>query len=55
VLTTTNVNVSQFGKIFERAVDDEIYAQPLYVSRERAGRRRTVVFVATNKRQRLRV
>ena len=31
VLTTTNVNVSQFGKIFERAVDDEIYAQPLYV------------------------
>jgi hypothetical protein len=31
VLTTTNVNVSQFGKLFERAVDDEIYAQPLYV------------------------
>lgn len=31
VLTTTNVNVSQFGKLFERAVDDEIYAQPLYL------------------------
>ena len=29
ILTTTNVNVSQFGKLFERAVDDEIYAQPL--------------------------
>ena len=27
-LTTTNVNVSQFGKLFERAVDDEIYASP---------------------------
>lgn len=31
VLTTTNVNVSQFGKRFERTVDDEIYVQPLYV------------------------
>ena len=30
-LTTTNVNVSEFGKLFERVVDDEIYAQPLYV------------------------
>jgi len=31
-LNTTNVNVTQFGKLFERAVDDEVYAQPLYVS-----------------------
>jgi len=31
VLTTTNVNVSEFGKLFERGVDDEIYVQPLYV------------------------
>jgi hypothetical protein len=50
VLTTTNVNVSQFGKIFERAVDDEIYAQPLYVegvSIPSVGLR-NVVYVATN-------
>ena len=49
VLTTTNVNVSQFGKIFERAVD-EIYAQPLYVegvSVPGVGLR-NVVYVATN-------
>src|SRR6266550_5718833 len=50
LLTTTNVNVSQFGKIFERAVDDEIYAQPLYVegvSVPGVGLR-NVVYVATN-------
>ena len=50
VLTTTNVNVSQFGKLFERAVDDEIYAQPLYVegvSVPGVGIR-NVVYVATN-------
>ena len=28
VLTTSNVNVSEFGKLFERAVDDEIYVSP---------------------------
>ncbi len=32
VLNTTNVNVSSFGKLFSRAVDGHIYAQPLYVS-----------------------
>jgi hypothetical protein len=50
VLTTTNVNVSQFGKIFERTVDDEIYAQPLYVegvSVPGIGLR-NVVYVTTN-------
>ena len=50
ILTTTNVNVSQFGKLFERAVDDEIYAQPLYVegvSVPGVGLR-NVVYVATN-------
>src|SRR5947199_304800 len=50
LLTTTNVNVSQFGKVFERAVDDEIYAQPLYVegvSVPGVGLR-NVVYVATN-------
>ena len=50
VLTTTNVNVSQFGKLFERAVDDEIYAQPLYVEGVNipALGIRNVVYVATN-------
>ena len=50
VLTTTNVNVSQFGKIFERVVDDEIYAQPLYVEGVIIPGLgiRNVVYVATN-------
>src|SRR5262245_18626559 len=49
-LTTTNVNVSQFGKLFERAVDDEIYTQPLYVEGVNIPGVgvRNVVFVATN-------
>ncbi len=32
VLNTSNVNVGSFGKLFSRAVDGHIYAQPLYVS-----------------------
>ncbi len=31
VLNTSNVNQTTFGKLFARAVDDEIHAQPLYV------------------------
>lgn len=31
LLSTLNVNASQFGKLFTRAVDGHIYAQPLYV------------------------
>jgi hypothetical protein len=30
-LTTSNVSQATFGKLFTRAVDDEVYAQPLYV------------------------
>jgi K319L-like, PKD domain len=31
-LNTTNVQPETFGKLFTRAVDDEVYAQPLYVA-----------------------
>ena len=50
VLTTTTVNVSQFGKLFERTVDDEIYGQPLYVPGVTIPGLgvRNVVYVATN-------
>ena len=48
-LTTTNVNVAQFGKLFERTVDDEVYAQPLYVANVNVPGVgvRNVVYVAT--------
>ena len=31
ILNTSNVNVDQFGKLFSRKVQGQIYAQPLYV------------------------
>ncbi len=31
ILNTSNVSAAQFGKVFSRAVDGQIYAQPLYV------------------------
>src|SRR5580765_575259 len=50
ILTTTNVNVSEFGKLFERTVDDEIYGQPLHVDGVNIPGVgvRNVVYVATN-------
>lgn len=49
ILNTSNVNPAQFGKLFSRAVDGEIYAQPLYVSNLVIPGKGThnVVFVAT--------
>jgi hypothetical protein len=49
LLTTSNVNVSNFGKLFWRTVDGYIYAQPLYVPGLTigGGTSRNVVFVAT--------
>lgn len=52
LLTTANVNVNQFGLVFTRTVDGQIYAQPLYVPNLNiAGQdgqgTRNVVFVAT--------
>jgi hypothetical protein len=32
ILNTNNVNTGQFGLVFARAVDDQIYAQPLVIS-----------------------
>jgi hypothetical protein len=48
-LTTSNVRVATFGKVFQRQVDGRIYAQPLYVPRLTIpGKgRHNVVFVAT--------
>jgi hypothetical protein len=48
-LTTTNVNASQFGLRFSRAVDGQIYAQPLYVGGLTMSDQRVhnVVYVAT--------
>ena len=49
VLTTGNVNVAQFGKIFTYPVDGQIYAEPLYVEGVSVAGQGThnVVYVAT--------
>jgi hypothetical protein len=47
-LTNSTVTSATFGKVFSRAVDGQIYAQPLYVANLTiAGARHNVVFVAT--------
>jgi hypothetical protein len=51
VLTQDNVNVNDFGKVFTRGVDGQIYAQPLIVSNVSFPRigQRSVVIVATTR------
>ncbi|HEX2779342.1 MAG TPA: PQQ-binding-like beta-propeller repeat protein [Gemmatimonadaceae bacterium] len=47
-LTTSNVNVQKFGKLFTLSVDDQVYAQPLVVGHVQiGGGERNVVYVAT--------
>jgi outer membrane protein assembly factor BamB len=47
-LTTTNVNVRQFGEVFTLPVDDQLYAQPLVVGHVAIGGGfHNVVYVAT--------
>src|ERR1700730_1337113 len=48
ILTTSNVNVNQFGKLFSLPTDGEVYAQPLYVPNVKiAGGTHNVLIVAT--------
>jgi hypothetical protein len=48
VLTTSNVNASQFGKLFSLKVDDQVYAQPLVAGNlSIASGTHNVVFIAT--------
>jgi hypothetical protein len=47
-LTTANVNVDKFGKLYSYPVDGAVYAEPLYVSGVVVnGARRNVLYVAT--------
>src|SRR5213595_1808503 len=47
-LTTSNVNVQQFGAVFTLRVDDQVYAQPLVVGHVNiGGGDRNVVYIAT--------
>lgn len=48
VLTTSNVNVNNFGKVFARTLDGKMYAQPLYVANLTInGTTHNVVFAVT--------
>src|SRR2546423_5177487 len=47
-LTTANVNLAKFGRLFTRTVDGDIFAQPVYVENiSVGGQTRNVVYVAT--------
>jgi hypothetical protein len=45
ILNITNVNTNQFGLVFTRAVDDQIYAQPLVMTNVNLGTNGTDNFV----------
>src|SRR3954447_21288107 len=48
ILKTSNVNASGFGKLFQLAVDDQVYSQILYASAvPMQGVTRNVIFAAT--------
>jgi hypothetical protein len=48
VLTPSNVNVNQFGLLFKAAVDNQVYAQPLYLANVSiGGGTHNVAYVAT--------
>lgn len=48
ILTPSKVNVKQFGMLFRRVVDDQIYGQPLYVANVKLrGGTHDLVFVTT--------
>ena len=50
VLSTSNVAVGRFGKVFSRTVDGDLYAQPLIVTGITiGGRQRDVVVLATSR------
>ena len=47
-LTTANVNVNNFGKLFSASVDGQVYAQPLYLSGVSiGGGTHNVLYIAT--------
>src|ERR1700704_6292179 len=48
VLTPANVNAKQFGMLFKRVVDDQVYGQPLVVANVKiGGGTHDVVYVTT--------
>jgi uncharacterized protein YidB (DUF937 family) len=48
ILTTSNVNVDQFGRLFQITLDGQVYAQPLVMAGVQiAGGTHNVVYVAT--------
>jgi hypothetical protein len=50
LLTTDNVSVGNFGKLFSRTVDGDLYAQPLIATGVKiGGASRDVVFLATSR------
>ncbi len=55
-LNNSNVNVSDFGKLFFRTVDQNVYAQPLYVPNLLiGGRTRNVLYGCHREQQRVRL